>query len=486
MKYKSFNENADLVFEKYKNNVAIDYKNQEITYGMLKADLIKFVHEIENLGYQKKGKALVAISDPITYVKVLYSLWTLDYIVIPFQGKVCTREIEEAIKASDCDFIVENYGFHDDVRIDETDVATSKVSIGVTYHKLKSNNDFKDNNDTAIYFYTSGTTGLPKCVAFSADALWKNVFDLVEEWELSNTDVLFTPLSPLLTATLTTAVLPILMVGGKLVLTNTALPGNIIKTIRDKNVTVFFAVPYIYDLVNGSVSNKSRDDWQNVRICATSSARLNEKTYQKFYSETGKIMHSIYCSSEAGAITYNDSKSFEGGFPSVGRCFSGVEIRILSKDGALLKAGECGEIYVKGSHISSGYHNRPELEKEVFKDGLVKTSDIGYLDDNGYLYITGRDSATINVSGHLVNPEEIEKLLIENPKIKDCVVYGNKSEGIGEEVAVKIVMENASETFSVDDVFKILDGKISSYKIPRKVKVVDELEYGRYGKKIRR
>ena len=279
-----------------------------------------------------------------------------------------------------------------------------------------------------------------------------------------------------LTAVLTTVVLPALYAGAKLILSEKMLPRTIINTIVEQGVTIFFAVPYIYKLLL-SVDLEKYLKKNKIRFCLSSSAVLEQNTIYSFFEKTGIVINSIYCSSEAGIIAFNDSKNIEIAMKYIGRPIGNTKVIVKSDATGL------GEIIVKGNHVAVGYFNNRDIEKKVFIKEGVKTGDIGKMDSNGYISLVGRLSNTINIAGSLAYPEEIEKTILEIPEVEDVVVYGVKDELLGEIIAADIVV--TAIEFDSNVIAQYCRKKLSNYKIPRQINFVDKIPKGHSGKIIR-
>ena len=150
-------------------------------------------------------------------------------------------------------------------------------------------------------------------------------------------------------------------------------------------------------------------------------------------------------------------------------------------DGVLLQSGERGEVMIKGKTVLSGYENNPEANTGAFTDGWFRTGDQGYLDDEGYLFLTGRLKEIINRGGEKVSPLEIDAVLLRHPAVAQAVAFGLPHEKLGEEVAAAIVLaEGAGATQTEIRDFAALH--LADFKVPRKIIFVEEIPKGPTGK----
>ncbi len=457
-----FNSN----FKKFKDKIAIIYKSKKYNYN----EIFTKIKDIEKIlmeeGIVKGEKVILKIKNPVVFIVYWMALWNHSCVIIPLEPKVNNNEVNKSIVASGCSFIIESDEKTDNISYRRVSNKASDVSM-------------------ALYFYTSGTTGTPKCVTFSHESMHHNVISLNSKLGLCKNDVLYSPVSPMLPATLTTVVLPSFSVGATLVLDDTTLPRKIIKIIKEHRVTIFFAIPFIYNLLTTAIATYENLDFGSIRIALTSSAYLEPHIFEQFYKSTMIPIRSIYCSSECGAITYTDSSDIEEVKNTVGKPLKNVKIKIAVENEMNTDAMQVGEIMVQSLNASNGYYNKPELNELIYKNLWIKTGDLGVIDDKGNLVIKGRKSDTVNVSGYLVNPKEIETVILEYEGIEDLTVFGEKDEVLGEKICAQIIMKEGVVNITLDELQKFCVNRLQNYKIPRKIEIVEKLERGRYGKKIR-
>ncbi len=477
-------EIIDSVLVTESRRIAIDCDSEKITYGELGESIGRWAAEMGGAGLGSGDTVLVRVSGYVDFISVWLALWRCGCIPVPIEPSTNDIELLCAAESARCTKCIVS-SLDRETESAFAGVRPSSVRPQVMYAELRSKAYTAGSRDAALYFYTSGTTGLPKCVAFNHAAMRENVVSLSGRIGLSADDVFFTPLAPMLPAAIATAVLPSLAAGSTLVMTKNPLPGKLLRLLTRKSVSVFFAVPFMYGLLLSAMSVRSEIAWGGVRLCLTSSAFMEEEIWTKFYAETGLPIRSIYCSSEAGAITYNDASDAGRMRNSVGSALPGVKLKIIDGMGRMVKTGETGEIVVGGTHLASGYLNKPDLENAVFIGDWVKTGDMGTIDEDGYVFLRGRISETINVSGHLVNPREVENVISGLEGISDVLVFGKKSEHLGETIVARVVLGGRGPGISIDRILDYCNKHLNHYKIPRQIEFVERLATGRYGKKRR-
>jgi malonyl-CoA/methylmalonyl-CoA synthetase len=332
--------------------------------------------------------------------------------------------------------------------------------------------------DVAAILFTSGTTGKSKGAMITHGNLSSNAIALREIWGFTSEDILL-------------HALPIFHVHGLFVALNTALlsASKIILlekfNIKDviKNLTkssVMMGVPTYYNRLVNEEAFKY-DSYSGVRLFISGSAPLTEKTFKEFKEKTNHSILERYGMTETGMITSNplDGNRLEG---TVGFPLPGVTIRAM-KEGKILSDNEKGVIEVKGPNVFKGYWRMEEKTKEEFtEDGFFITGDIGQIDENGRLTLSGRSSDMIISGGYNVYPKEIEIILNTIKGIKESAIIGVKHSDLGESPIAILVPEREDFKISDDEIIEILKEKIAKYKIPKLFIWIDELPLNAMGK----
>jgi len=172
---------------------------------------------------------------------------------------------------------------------------------------------------------------------------------------------------------------------------------------------------------------------------------------------------------------------------SVGKPLGGVEVKIIDDNGNVVGAGREGEVWLKGPMIMKGYHNLPnETATALTADGFFKTGDLGKIDDDGFLYITGRKKDLIIVGGEKAVPREIEEVLAAHPAVAEAAVVGKKDPSRGE-VVIAYVTLKPGQTATADQIRTFArDQNLATFKVPREVVIVEELPRSPTGKVLKR
>ncbi len=329
-------------------------------------------------------------------------------------------------------------------------------------------------DDTAVLIYSSGTTGTPKGICISHGNLSSNGAALRDSWGFSSEDVLL-------------HVLPLYHVHGLFIILSPALLANtkillleqfeVEETIQFlERATMMSGVPTYYKRLLDSQLFSSIN-LSNIKLFISGSAPLPEKIFDGFFKVTGHKILERYGMTETGVISTNP---LEGDRKpgSVGKPLDGVSIKIVDIKGEEVKGSEIGEIQVKGNNVFKQYWKR---STPVLEDDWFATGDLGYVDEEDYLFIAGRSKELIITGGMNVYPKEVERELDKIEFIGESAVFGIPHPDYGEAVMAAVVLLNGDE-LAVDIIKNLLKELLAGYKIPKMLVAVDELPRNSMGK----
>jgi acyl-CoA synthetase (AMP-forming)/AMP-acid ligase II len=161
---------------------------------------------------------------------------------------------------------------------------------------------------------------------------------------------------------------------------------------------------------------------------------------------------------------------------------AGPEVSIMDDTGELLGPGETGEVVIKGPNVTAGYVNNEKANAEAFTNGWFRTGDQGFLDTEGYLFLTGRLKEIINRGGEKISPREIDEVLLDHPAVAQVCTFAMPHERLGEEVAAAVVLVEGIPPASERDLRDFCAGRLADFKVPRKVVILPEIPKGATGK----
>jgi long-chain acyl-CoA synthetase len=270
-----------------------------------------------------------------------------------------------------------------------------------------------------------------------------------------------------------------MLLGCEALLVSSVTPPSVwLKQMALRGVTVFVAVPQIYNVLVKEAKGLRGFflRWivfRKVRYCASSAAPLSDESWNAFKRAFGQPIFEYYGSTETSpVITANDGSAPRPGW--VGRPFPDVKVRILDEDEIDSPDGTPGEIAVQGPNVMKGYHNNPEATRQAFtRDGeWLKTGDIGFLQD-GQLKICDRKKDMVIVKGLKVFPAQIEQVLAEHPAVLESAVVGLPHGD--EEIMKAFVVLRPGASAEPAELFKFMKERLDPYKRPREVEIIEKL-----------
>jgi len=334
-------------------------------------------------------------------------------------------------------------------------------------------------DEMAMLLYTSGTTGDPKGVMLSHENL------------VSSTDMAFRN-SEGMEAVRTVSSLPLSHIYGVIIMNVGLRLGWRVRILRTWDTRAVFEA--IEELQVNRLSvvptmltymlrfpQRSEYDVSSLKNVGSGGAPLPEAVRVEFEAEFDCQVKQGYGLSETAAVltSYRQDEPYRAG--SVGRPVPGVEACILDDQDRPLAAGESGEICARGPHVMCGYLNKPQATREAIVDGWLHTGDIGYMDADGYVFITDRKKDLIIKGAENISPKEIEEGIYAHPAVSEAAVFGVADDRFGENLVAAVVLR-PGETITELQLQEHLSGYVTEFKIPARVLFLDELPKNNTGK----
>ncbi|HZE17445.1 MAG TPA: long-chain fatty acid--CoA ligase, partial [Mycobacterium sp.] len=343
----------------------------------------------------------------------------------------------------------------------------------------------REESDTAVILYTSGTTGTPKGAELThANMLDNCYYGGTELVDVSEQDVILGAL-PLFhsfgqTCCLNTSV----RAGACLTLMPRFDPDKALQIIQRDQVTTFDGVPTMY---HAMLNHPERDryDTSSLRLCVSGGDAMPVEVMRGFEEAFGCMILEGYGLSETSPVASFNQRDRERKPGSIGTPIRGVEMKVVDEHGNELPIGEVGEIVIRGHNVMKGYLNRPDATREVLKDGWLRTGDLARRDADGYFFIVDRKKDMIIRGGYNVYPREIEEVLYEHPAVLQAAVVGIPDEAMGQEVGAAVVLRPGAHT-SAEELHDFAKERVAAYKYPRRIWFTEQLPIGTTGKILKR
>lgn len=336
----------------------------------------------------------------------------------------------------------------------------------------------------ALILHTSGSTGRPKGAVLTHRNLLANAGQVVAAHQLVPTDVALCVLPLFHINGLVVTLLAPLLSGGSVVLPRRFEASAFWGWVEAHGVTWFSAVPTILSRLLSEPPPR-RDALARLRFARSASAPLPTAVMEQFEARFGiPVIESMGMTEAAGQVTSNPLPPARRKPGSVGIAF-GNQVRVVDDSGRPVDPGITGEVTVKGASVFGGYLDRPEADREALREGWLYTGDLGHLDAEGYLFLTGRRKEIINRAGEKIAPREIEEVLHRLPAVEIACAVGVPDALYGEEIAAFLGLR-AGHTLQAAEVTAFCREHLAGFKVPRQIFFLDEFPRGPNGKVQRR
>ena len=343
-------------------------------------------------------------------------------------------------------------------------------------------------DDTAMYQYTGGTTGVSKGVMLTHSNLSKQVQHL-RVWFPGFNDgeeVMLGALPFFHVFGLSTAMNLSIYAGWGHILVPKPQPEQLLEAISKFKPTFAPLVPTMFiGLLNHPGIDQA--DLTSIKGCFSGSAPLPLEVIRDFEAKTGSTIVEGFGMTESSPVTHINPFIGERKVGSIGLPISDTECRIVDlNDGETnMPLGESGELLLKGPQVMKGYWNKPEATAETLTDGWLHTGDIGKMDEDGYFYIVDRKKDMIISGGYNVYPRDIEEVFFEHPKVLEAAALGVPHPKRGEQVKVFVALKEG-ETATEEELLAYCKDKLAAYKLPTMIEFRDELPKTNVGKVLKK
>ncbi|MFQ5704565.1 MAG: acyl--CoA ligase [Gemmatimonadales bacterium] len=342
--------------------------------------------------------------------------------------------------------------------------------------------DFADADDEALVLHTSGTTSRPKIVPLKQRNIMASAGNIVASLALTCEDRCLNVMPLFHIHGLMAGLLSPLASGGSVACTPGFDAFKFFDWLAELDPTWYTAVPTMHQVVlsrarrYGDVIERSR-----LRFIRSSSASMPKVVIEDIQRVFGVPLIEAYGMTEAThQMASNPLAPGEQKPGSVGMG-TGIEIATMNDAGDLLSEGDEGEVVIRGRTVITGYENNPDANAKAFTNGWFRTGDQGRLDEDGYLFLTGRLKEIINRGGEKISPLEVDEVLLRHPAVAQAVTFGMPHDKLGEEVAAAVVLaEGASITEG--EVRDYAAEHLTDFKVPRKIVFLNEIPKGPTGK----
>ncbi|MGD8458345.1 MAG: long-chain fatty acid--CoA ligase [Anaerolineales bacterium] len=516
--------------EKFPDQTCTIFKGAEITYKEMNEITDRLAAGLYSLGIKKGDRVGLFIPNTPQFIMAYYAIMKIGAIVVATNPMYTEREIIYQVNDAGVEVMVlmtNNYekvkAIQDQTKIRQIVATNIKEALPPILRvlftlvqekkagfrvKLRDNDvwmkdlieKFKpedrpkidvSSDDTALFQYSGGTTGISKGVIAPHRAVVANTYQMVA-WvpgteEGDEVVCLAIPLyhvygmvAGLNYGVLISASMPMVPDPRDMI--------DVLGNLTKYKVTIYPGVPAMYNAINVNPDVLSgKYDLSSLKFCISGSAPLLRETKERFEEVTGGKLVEGYGLSEAPTASHCNPIVGENRTGSIGLPLPDVDCAIVDVDDGtkVLSVGEVGELVIKAPQVMNGYHNMPTETENALRNGWLHTGDIAYMDEDGYFYIVDRKKELIKPGGFQVWPREVEEVIQTHPSILEVCAGGIPDPNSGEAVKAWVVLK-PGETATAEEIIGWAKKDLAGYKVPREVEFREELPKTTVGKILRR
>jgi long-chain acyl-CoA synthetase len=488
---------AERAARHYPDKPAILFEDCSLTYRELDRAASRTAHALAKRGVEAGHRVALYLPNIPAFAIAYLAVQKLGAIVVSASAMLTTDELADLLEDSGAGvvFTVEALWprlaplVGDLVRRDRIVICEGEVEGQPTLDELGAAEpdelrarELEPSAPAAILF-TSGTTGRQKGATLSHANIASNVSAVNRYMRTGSADRVLVTL-PLFHV----AAQNVLMNGGfaaaaTLVLHRRFDPARCAAAIEEHRVTIVTGVPTIYiTLLNAGVRPATL---ASVRLYKSAAATMPLEIARRWRETYGQpVMEGYGLTETSPAATFNHEHEYRAG--SVGTPIDLVDMRVVDEEDREVPPGAWGEVVFRGPNVMLGYWNRPEDTRHAMRGGWFHTGDVGYADDDGYLYLVDRVKDMINTAGLKVWPREVEEVLYRHPAIRECAVVGVPDRTKGEIAKAVVATRPGAPLPTPDALDAYCRAHLAAYKVPRVYEFVDELPKSPSGKILKR
>jgi long-chain acyl-CoA synthetase len=476
-------EAFDEAVEANRSRVALVDEDNRWTFGELAADVDSIARGLrEKVPGDTVG---ILLLNSERYVATLLAIWKAGKTAVPLNYLLPPQELAFIIRDSGMSALVSSQFFSQALAAIKPLFGDRGVILMADAPDFTSSSASESqepiHRNPALYLYTSGTTGRPKGVILSHQNLLNNVDACGQAGEFDQRDVFLCLLPFFHTYAITGTILLPLLNGCSMVLVDRFHPHKVLKLIDEHRISVFLAIPSMYRVL---AMAEGGFNVSSVRFPISGGEPLPVAVAEAFEKRFGVHICEGYGQTEASpVVTLNLPGKRKLG--TVGLALPGIEISIWDEANNPLPIETIGEIMIRGANVMEGYYHLPEETAKTITNGWLHSGDLGKIDAEGFVTITGRKKELIISAGENIYPREVEEVIAQHPKVKEVAVIGIKDEVRGEMPKAFLLLHDGA-TLEDRELRAFCKDKLAHYKVPKHFEVLADFPRTPTGKVLKR
>ncbi len=489
---------GDLLLRNKNASAYIKQGDLMLTYKECAEQALEMASYLNNIILTESLTIAIYLPNSIDFIVSYFAILFLNRVIVPIETYVKDFELLRIIEYNEVDLIItdtkhlkniykglKKYSYKIIVyNTDKQEITRFNIIkhfINKSKHLVLEGTE----NDIVVMLHTSGTTNNPKQVMLTHRNLISNIESNIESLKLQASDIALIALPMCFGYCHTAQMLTHIYLGASIVILNSIfLPKQFFQTVEKEKITNFTAVPSMLMMIL-QYRYFQKYNLRSLRYICFGGGKMSPEKIKELiekFPNVGFIQTygQTECSPRVTALLPKDSLRKIG---SVGKAIPNVDVKIFDELDRSLPPNHIGEIVVQGSNIMKGYYKQEQLTSECIRNGWLHTGDLGFLDEEGYLYLKGRIRNIIISRGINICPEEIEQILLQQENVKEAIVFGEDNDLLGEALIAKVVLKKRG---SILDIKQHCQKYLPDYKIPIRFEVVEKMPKTYNGKIKRR
>ena len=480
-------------------NVAV-FDGGQLTYGELDALSDRFATGLTKAGVKRGDRVAVQLPNIPQFLITYFGILKAGGVVVPLNVMYKAREVAFHLRHSTARLLVTWAGVLAEAAAGASDAGVADVyAVGLPdgtpgalpFERLLADAaqapvlTTTDMSDTAVIMYTSGTTGRPKGAELSHVQLYMNADIPGRLFDVQADDVVITVLPLFHIFGLSSILNVCVRFGCTMSLIPRFDPATVLAAIQRDRATIFEGVPAMFGALLAHPGLEEYD-LSSLRIAISGGASIPAPVLDAFERRFGVLILEGYGLTETASTTTFNKSAADRRIYSVGKPIWGTQTQVWDDAGRNLPPGRehVGEVVTRGMHVMKGYLDNPEATDAAFAGGWFHTGDLGYFDENGFLFIVGRIKELIIRGGYNVYPPEIEDVLHAHPAVVEAAVVGVPDGRLGEEVKAFVRLQADAE-LTPAELISFCRERMAAYKYPRIIEFCAELPKNALGKVLK-